>query len=114
MEDNLENAHSNLREVKRYWMNEAKLYPEIKKEIDIFQELNNSFIAYLNAMYMLDRMQDPNYYKAKKFYEYALSEATNVLLEFRKHNAELRIALEDYILDIEMELESVNDIIEPR
>lgn len=114
MEDNLENAHANLREVKRYWMNEAKLHPELKKEIDIFQELNNSFIAYLNAMYMLDRMKDPNYYKAKKFYEYALSEATNVLSEFKEHKANLKIALEDYIQDIEMELTSVNDIIEPR
>ncbi|NQY80305.1 MAG: hypothetical protein HRT47_08335 [Candidatus Caenarcaniphilales bacterium] len=114
MEDNLENAHANLREVKRYWMNEAKLHPELKKEIDTFQELNNSFIAYLNAMYMLDRMKDPNYYKAKKFYDYALSEATNVLLEFREHQADLKIALEDYIQDIEMELASVNDIIEPR
>lgn len=114
MEDNLENAHANLREVKRYWMNEAKLHPELKKEIGIFHKLNNSFIAYLNAMYMLDRMKDPNYYKAKKFYEYALSEATNVLLEFREHNADLKITLEDYIQDIEMELVSVNDIIEPR
>lgn len=114
MEDSLENANANLRQVKRYWMTEAKLHPEIKREIDIFQELNNAFIAYLNAMYMLDRMQDPDYYQAKKFYEYALSEATNVLFEFREHGAKLKIALEDFIEDIELELASVNDIIEPR